>query len=278
MMIRPATTVRWWLLLALALLAGALSVVLSSGADESSDPGIVEPPIYSTARESEAVSGTLRLAADGTPRPDALNQLVSANISDPTWTPSVIFNDGVESATFSIPIAGESFDSVYLTTEGVLVADLTFLNGVTLFRDDLIRVFDNGTNGDVLANDGIYTRSGIRATEALAHDGGTHQRLENRVFFFAANPDSTVESSSLSLETGLGVVATSQRGTVPVTQISPTLSATSHALFLNDDSTFLPNYLVVDMSTETKLCALCGILIEQFGDVLHRGPDARGRG
>ena len=57
---------------------------------------------------------------------------------------------------------------------------------MTLLRDDLIRLYDNGTNGDVLANDGIYSRSGITASGLLTHDGGTHQRLDNQVIFFAA--------------------------------------------------------------------------------------------
>ena len=111
---------------------------------------------------------------------------------------------------------------------------------VRRFSEDLIRLYDDGTHGDAAGGDGVHSRTGITATDAPGHDGGTHQRLPNKVFFYAEHADGRVEQITVLLETGLSIVDVSQRGTVAVTTLAPNLTATSHALFLVDDGTVLP--------------------------------------
>ncbi len=118
--------------------------------------------------------------------------LTAGSIGDPTWLPAIIFNDGPENASFAVLITGGSFDAVYLTTEGVLTADADLSEGVRLLSEDLIRLYDDGTHGDAAAGDGVHSRAGITAPGALSHDGGTHQRLANKLLFFAEHTNGTV--------------------------------------------------------------------------------------
>ena len=99
MIIRPATAVRWWLMLGLLLLVLALSAVLSGVASGTAGPGMVESPIFSRAREAVVSSGPMAHAADETPLPATVHQSIPGDVSGPTWAPAVIFNDGAESTT-----------------------------------------------------------------------------------------------------------------------------------------------------------------------------------
>lgn len=201
-----------------------------------------------------------------TPQPTSSSApLTAGTVGDATWFPSVVFNDGVESASLEIPIAGGDFDSIWLTAEGVLRPDPDIPAAVKLLADDLIRLYDDGTHGDRNAADGVFSRGDITATGTLSHDGGTHQRLANTVLFFEETGGG-VRSISLTLDTGLAVVDVSQRGTIAVTSLEPNLSRTSHALFLVDDGTVFPGYPNVDAQSAVNVCLACEIVIDRFGD------------
>ena len=172
------------------------------------------------------------------------------------WRPAIIFNDGVEQTTFTVPIADGSFEDVYVTTEGVLNAD----EGL----DALIQLFDDGTHGDETAGDGTWSRSGITASGKLAHDGGTHETLKNRLVFVSS--DVATEPRQLPRE-GMSIVDVGQRGTITVSKLSAALFATSHALFLVDDGTNFPSYPKIEEDAITKPCHACRIMVETFGDV-----------
>ena len=252
-----------------ALLAAlAWALLLTGGAATEGTTPVAPVPV---AADPVAATGRWQhVAAPGYPAgaPPELS-LVPGTAGSTTWLPSVIFNDGMDAATFEIPITGGTFDAVFLTTEGVLAKDGSFPSGLTLLEPDgeLLRLYDDGTNGDRLAGDRTYSRSGILATRSLTHDGGSHQRLDTKLFFFRRNEDQSVQSASQSLDANLGVVDAAAKGTIPVTAISDTLTATSHALFLVDDGTVFPNYPDVDAETAVRVCEGCRILIEQFGDV-----------
>jgi hypothetical protein len=191
--------------------------------------------------------------------------LTVGGVGDTAWFPSVIFNDGIDSASIELSIDGGDFDSVWLTADGVLRPDPDLPAAVQLLADDLIRLYDDGTHGDRIAADAIFSRGGITATGSLTHDGGTHQRLATNVMFFEEDTIG-VRSSSLTLDTGLAIVDLSQRGTVPVTTLNANLSRTSHALFLVDDGTVFPGYPNVDATAAVNVCLACEMLIDRFDD------------
>ena len=248
---------------ALALAIGLIIALTIAGPASAPAAGSAGAADGSRALPASQVS-----AAPWAPALAASHRVLTAgSIGDPTWLPAIIFNDGPENASFAVLITGGSFDAVYLTTEGVLTADADLSEGVRLLSEDLIRLYDDGTHGDAAAGDGVHSRAGITAPGALSHDGGTHQRLANKLLFFAEHTNGTVQSSMVSLETGLSIVDVSQRGTVAVTTLAPNLTATSHALFLVDDGTVFPNYPQVDAGSALALCRGCEILITEFGDV-----------
>lgn len=196
-------------------------------------------------------------------------QNVAGEVGASRWDPPVIFNDGVETSTFTVPISGGDFDSVWVSASGVLVPDTDIPEDVGLFTeiaDDLLRIYDDGTHGDATPGDGVYTRSDIVADGALSHDGGTHQRLDALIYFFRSDADGFVRTSSLALDSGLGVVDAGQRGVVDVVELDTDLTATTHALFLVDDGTIYPDYPNVDADGVVDVCEACGVLIGQFGD------------
>ena len=192
------------------------------------------------------------MADDPNPTPRAEQAPVGLSQSDlqqaalfpdlPSWRPNVIFNDGVESTTFTVfrnDVAPD--ETVWITSESVLVPDTVQPLGAETVHHDLIRLFDDGSNGDAFANDNFYSRSGITATGRLSHDAGTHQALTVDLIFFANSLNgNTRHASSTMPNSPVGIVDTSQRGTVSAFQLSPTVSATSHALFLQDDGTLFP--------------------------------------
>lgn len=189
----------------------------------------------------------------------------------PTWRPNVIFNDGLESTTFTVfrnDIAPE--ETVWITAGGVLVPDSAQPLGAEAIHQDLIRLYDDGTNGDAFANDNFYSRSGITATGPLSHDGGTHQALTvDLVFFTNTGGGGTQHGSSTMPNSPIGIVDTSQKGAIAAFQLSPSLSATSHALFLQDDGTLFPTYPNVDEELVVDAfagCVACELLVGQFGD------------
>ena len=124
--------------LLLALLAAGPSALGSTRV--AHDPGILVTPNRAVA------------AQEGNP-------LTAGQPELGAFTPAFIFSD--ETTAFTIPISGGQFDSVYLTTEGVLQQDASLPTGVDLFRSDLVRLFDDGTNGDV-------TPGGTRSLAARA--------------------------------------------------------------------------------------------------------------
>jgi len=160
-----------------------------------------------------------------------------------SWSPEVIFNDGVESTWFEVR--------------------LTSVFKAAFFASDLIRLFDDGTQGDRIAGDGIYSRGGITASGALRHDGGTHQTLRtNR--FFTFNDGGVL---ARSMEVGVSIVDASQRGRVAITDLGGGRFATSHALFIVDDGTIFPGYPAINAKAATDVCLACEALITQFGDI-----------
>lgn len=259
-----STLQRWGIrlgLLGLALAALTLAPVIDSPRDGP------EAPAHPASRLQTA--RLLEVAQDPTAgeiRPTQL-ALDPGNVGNVTWEPTIIFNDGVETATVTLPIAGGDFGSVFVTAEGVLTPDSTLPSSVSALAEDLVQLYDDGTHGDATAGDGAYTRSGITATGTLTHDGGTHQRLANKAFFFRSGPGGSAEALTLSLETGLSIVDASQRGTVTVTDLGANITATSHAIFLVDDGSVFPNYPQVDADTAVNVCVGCEVLIESFGDI-----------
>jgi hypothetical protein len=223
-------------------------------------PRLTAPALLVTAIVFALAGALLANAAPTQSGPDlraraTRYELVSGTAGITQWRPAIIFNDGVETTTLSVPITDGTFAEVYVTTEGVLVADADTPNQ--------IRLYDDGTNGDVTAGDGTWSRSGITATGTPTHDGGTHQTMKNGLVFVGEG----FETVPAPLDEGLGVVDVSQRGTVQVSKFSDTLFATSHALFLVDDGTLYPNYPQINEDLLTSRCEACRILIETFGDV-----------
>ena len=158
--------------LALGLLAFAVAVIAPATPDAgriaiAQMPVTTAPPPYVPPWE-----GNLRAAQSG---------LVVPTLGDDLWQPVAIFNDGADAALFTIRAAGGSFQSTHITTEGVLQGYSGLSPGLQQLSvelgSDLIRVYDDGTNGDRVGGDGIFSRAGITAVGALAHDGGTHQRI-----------------------------------------------------------------------------------------------------
>lgn len=179
-----------------------------------------------------------------------------------SWTSEVIFNDGVESTLFEVRLDSGSFSFAFISTNGVLDADPGLPAETAILGNELIQTFDDGSHGDILPSDRIFSRSGITASGRLQHDGGTHQTLHNNVILVDG-----FNYFAQSTETGLSVVDVSQRGAVPVTQIESNLFATSHALFLVDDGTIFPTYPTIDAEAVEDVCLGCGIFTDRFGDV-----------
>ncbi len=216
------------------LLAVAMATSLALALVATASPAPGDPAVRARTARFELTGGTSDIAQ---------------------WRPTIIFNDGKELTSLSVPITDGSFEAVYVTTEGVLVSDAG--------RDNQIRLYDDGTNGDVTAGDGTWSRSGITATGKVTHDGGTHPTMKNGLVFVTG----TEATEPTPLDEGIGIVDVSQRGTVQVSRLSDTLFATSHALFLVDDGSNFPNYPQVDEDLLTQRCEACRILIETFGDI-----------
>ena len=197
------------------------------------------------------------------PAPSILpQQQAGLNNDQVRWTPEVIFNDGVESTRFEVRLTS-NFKDAFITTAGLLDRDAVLPPETAFFASDLIRLFDDGSNGDRVAGDQIYSRSGITASGALQHDGGTHQTLRNNLFF-TFNDGSVL---ARSMEVGVSVVDVSQRGRVTVTALGGGRFATSHALFVVDDGTLLRGYPAINATPATDICLACEALITQFGDI-----------
>ena len=178
------------------------------------------------------------------------------------WEPEVIFNDGVETTRLEVRLVN-NFNAVFISTAGVLDRDAVVPPDAGAFATDLIRLFDDGSNGDRVAGDGVYSRSGITASGALQHDGGTHQTLRTNLFFTFADGGVLARS----METGVSVVDISQRGRITVTDIGGGRFATSHALFIVDDGTIFPGYPAINAKAARDVCLACQALIEEVGDV-----------
>lgn len=205
-----------------------------------------------------------------------LSRLEVPTLDEDMWEPAAIFNDGAESTTFEIAFEGGIFDSAYISTEGVLDPDTgldPILDQVAAdVGSPLIQNFDDGSNGDRVAGDGIYSRGGITASGTPQHAAGTHQRVQIFVAFLEQVGGGSQWGWIGRMPWGIGVVDTSQRGSAPTTQLSaaqagPTISATSHAIFVEDDGTFLPTHPTVDSDAVTLTCRACEVLIDRFGDV-----------
>jgi hypothetical protein len=188
----------------------------------------------------------------------------SGGIPLANWSVSAIFNDGSDSATIELAIDAQGADFVVIDTEGILRPDpglpLLITNAVDA---DVIRLFDDGTNGDTTAGDGVFSRSGVTANRPPVHDDGSHQLVGKAVLLIFG--DGSVASTEF--EPGVGVVDISFAGAAPREQLSATSFATTHAVFIENAETFLPGFASFDADQATSICTLCGLLIEQFGDV-----------
>ena len=233
-------------LLGAMLAAITLALTVSGAATPARGP--VEPPLILALPVPAATHGPPDAARAATASALAL---VIGQTGPVTWQPSIIFNDGVEDAFFAIAITGGDFDAVYLTTEGALQPDPDLPAAVLQLESELIRLYDDGSHGDLVAADGVFSRGGITAVGPLTHDAGTHQRLNSRLFFFEQKPGQ-VSWGTLTMESGIGVVDRSQRGAAPVVTLGPNLTTTSHALFLVDDGSLFPNYPAVDADTAVQ--------------------------
>lgn len=221
------------------------------------------------ARPNEATTALTKASVSSRSESTPMLQQISGNLANGKWSPPAIFNDGSESALFTVEITGGDFNTVWVSASGVLDADTNAPESVALFEsleDDLIQIFDDGTNGDVTAGDSTYSRGGVTASGMLAHDGGSHQRVDSAVFFFRVEGNN-VQMESITTDSGLGVVDALLRGTIGTQELEPGLSATSHALFLVDDGTIYPNYPNVDADGAVQICNACGVLTRQFGDL-----------
>ncbi len=246
-----------------AALVGALVIALigtpgAGGAQPSQSLALTTP-------ERTSISS----AAIGPPTDTEIaTQSVGGDILTTRWDPPAIFNDGADTSTFTATISGGTFDSAWVSAGGgILDADTDVPADVALFEvsDDLIRIFDDGTNGDAAAGDGIFTRSGVTASGVLQHDGGSHERVDSSVYFFRSS-GAVVNSSVLTVDTGIGVVDAGQRSAAQAQDLGAGLTATTHALFWVDDGTVYPSYPNVDAESAVDLCNACGIIIDQFGD------------
>ncbi|MCZ6545171.1 MAG: Ig-like domain-containing protein, partial [Chloroflexi bacterium] len=234
------------------ILASSLAVVLTSAGSASE---YTEVPSLLRLERAENVDGQA--------------QGVGGDVTATTWEPPVIFNNGIDTVLVSLAIQGGDFDSAWVSAEGLLDADTDVPEDVALFddiADDLIRIYDDGTHGDLTAGDGVFSRGGVTSSQTLQHDGGSHERLSPSVFFFRRDLDNFVRVNSSTLDSGLGIVDESRRDAAQVVAIGPGLTASTHALFLVDDGTIYPNYPNVDADAAVDVCEACGVIIEEFGD------------
>jgi hypothetical protein len=155
------------------LLAVTVATALAVALVATASPAQTDPAVRARSARFELTSGTSGIAQ---------------------WRPAIIFNDGKELTSLSVPIKDGSFEAVYVTTEGVLVSDAG--------RDNQIRLYDDGTNGDVTAGDGTWSRSGITATGKVTHDGGTHQTMKNGLVFVSG----AEATEALPLDEGIDIV------------------------------------------------------------------------
>ena len=242
----PAIPLRRYPLSVIAVLAPILTIVASLTLSGVHQPGRAAVAEAGASPESPGFVSTQ-------------TSLAERQVS---WTPEAIFNDGVESTLFEVRINSGRFDNALISTNGVLDSDPVLPAETASLGDELIQIFDDGSHGDILPGDRIFSRSGITASGRLQHDGGTHQTLRNNVILVDG-----YNYFAQSTETGVSVVDAGQRGRVRVTPLGPDLSATSHALFLVDDGTIFPTYPRIDATSVVDECLGCGILTDRFGDV-----------
>lgn len=77
------------------------------------------------------------------------------------FIPPVIYTDGVDSTTLEVVTTGSNIKQIWSTW--------------VYMSNDSLRLYDDGTHGDRMAGDGIYTRSGYRRNSyAYTHFSGQH--------------------------------------------------------------------------------------------------------
>lgn len=128
------------------ILASSLAVVLTSAGSASE---YTEVPALLRLERAENVDGQA--------------QGVGGDVTATTWEPPVIFKNGIDTVLVTLAIQGGDFDSAWVSAEGLLDADTDVPEDVALFddiADDLIRIYDDGTHGDLTAGDGVFSRGG----------------------------------------------------------------------------------------------------------------------
>jgi len=88
---------------------------------------------------------------------EAGNSDIPAYFPGSKYSPYVIKNDGVETAKFELNVTNTNVQSIQVFNEFARL----MINGEVLGKFDL---YDNGTNGDEVADDGIFSRNVISTT------------------------------------------------------------------------------------------------------------------
>ena len=117
-----------------------------------------------------------------------------------------------------------------------------------------VELFDNGTHGDDIANDGLFSRACVSKTDL----GITLTDFDNL-------------AASYQFHDGvLRIVNSSLRGTVPVTTLSPDLLATENAMFMTLGTKSYKKVRSGNTSDlqNPKTCEACEEVLNVFGNVL----------
>ena len=263
----PDRASRWFtsftvLAVVLAALVASLAPTGPAGSSPGG-PGPASSPLLQRAPVESAL-GDVALA----------DRAVGVSASTTTWTPQFVFSD--ELVTVEMDLTGAVTTLVFIDTAGgILQRDPTLPDILNIFTTpigpDLIQLFDNGSNGDRIPGDQIWSRSNIALNAAaLRHDGGTHQSATIARVVFIDERDNTASfrfPDPAEDDTDLQVVNASQRGIAFTELIAGEVFATSHALFVIDDGNFFPNPANAFRLESLNICNACRILIDHFGDV-----------
>ncbi|PZC46186.1 MAG: hypothetical protein DK306_001390 [Chloroflexi bacterium] len=263
----PDRASRWFtsiavLTIVLAALVVSLAPIGPAGSRQGG-PGPAANPLLQLA-PVESADGDVALS----------DRAVAASASTTTWTPQFVFTD--ELVTVEMALTGAVTTLLFIDTAGgILQRDPILPDILNLFNPpfgpDLIQLFDDGSNGDRIPGDQIWSRSNIALNAAaLLHDGGTHQSVVIGQIVYIDERDNSARfqfPDPGEKDTDLQVVNASQRGMAFTELVAGEVFATSTALFVIDDGNFFPNPANAFRLESLNICNACRILIDQFGDV-----------
>ena len=129
--------------------------------------------------------------------------------------PIAIFSDGIDETTISVRVSGPT-ESVIVRPHGFAVFCPLTIDGVSA---DSVELFDDGTHGDSVAGDLVFTRSGFTARCAE-----TRREAIN------------IKSDAMGLNSAPYYVVDPMEGDIDVIEMGPTVRRSRHIVNLQDDA------------------------------------------